>query len=285
MGVRKQSLQKLPDWWSIEKYADMESLTLTEWYVEIAARRAIQQRQKIVRAQNPVVEKALADIEKKFGVTKKNSKTDDWEAIKSYGLVTKSNREGRFLELSFLLEKMEIGSHSTTNIRHMTLESLANLMIELDNSKAYKASLQAIKENNRSDFFMDLLMDEIGLRSLNKALISLDLSVSDATLKKEFEVFLKKTRALYGRKVILRATEKTLLRYASCRVLPAIDLDIWQIETGVRLTQARIADAISSDMPSGFTGDDYRITVLKHVRHALSNEFLGELWTLVQIES
>lgn len=274
--IRKRD--KLPDWFSLEKYQFASGLNVAAWYEQLYSRKTlismvnknfnngallshIQEILKMVR-DNPFIDVAANDLYQIYldGGALHEIKTGN--ITYSPGVHFSTVRDHYLVEMGIEVEKR--------NYARAFFKQIENGF--LDKPLKYK--------------YQDWINEPVdSLQGHYTKNLRVNLAIPDSVLIEQFKSLLQKQRRSLASVGCTLDSKHRPNFSAWCKfgLLPYIDLKTWEIETGKNIPNRVMADAI---FPTGEGGDDVvRKTTAKHAEETLDNAFLEKLAALAAQES
>lgn len=256
LSPKEQTIEIINKYFNLDKYGDLKSLSRLDWATQLIDRKKI--TALLGHENTPYFSRQLQRSIFKL-------------------LQNPIASSERFLFYS-----------NTKNINDFTAGELHSL------SKAYQdygffdgidnAYGQMDKErgDDLSEEELNLVSEPVDLTmisdSSSKVIASIDLSINDKQLEKEFSEFLKRKRVeLHQKPTVDNFVDRYTGSLIKHNVLQYLDLKIIAayITPDKTLTQSQYADYIFPDTPSAL--DKFRDSTVKHTENALTQEFIHKL--------
>lgn len=261
-------ISEIVPWFDKEKYRKVANLYPSQWYQQLLVRKLIK-----IATENPstasyAVKKAIEHIREKPII---DISTDEpLSVFKPYfDIKAPCHKEGvhpvtlqEFLkmEMSFPKEKVDFTKQWLSS-NHLNLD----LLCDPRSSYVNESISQLVPENE----------EKIELVSIN---CTLPLPI----LMKQFETYLRQKKTIFKNKDKARYKMPDFYDWHRFGILPYLDLEVWQKETGLKIKHEQLINAIT---PIEEEKDiDSLRTTKKFAEKLLTHGFLEELATLAQFE-
>lgn len=288
MTKQIRKLSSLPEWFDLSKYDKANSLDSSGWYEQLAVRQGLLSMigsPRWDRCQNNSHKKIAQGTIRVLALVRDSPivNVHENELLKIYFL------GGAMHELKTLAPRYSLGVHlSTTRNLYITEGH-----IEKD-KRAYARNFFAELLDDDIDWmtplkykctdWIDEPVDSITTSSSSEVNVSVNLSLPDKLLIKQFSQMLQSLRnGMLSSGVAAPPTRKQEAKnWVRFSVLPYLDLQIWEREADVRISNRVMADAI---FPPGEGGEEVvRKTTAEIARELVTRKSLESLAALAAYE-
>ncbi|AFI46741.1 hypothetical protein C2831_06295 [Pasteurella multocida] len=249
-----------PDWFDLSLYENLINFNRTDWTIAMFSRHIVY---KDFNKRLPT-EKEIVEFEKYYitGLVQQIDTVRKKEADLEFECVTKLDLFDVLVQYEHLFLSNDIELQSTFDeVRKEILERKEEF---IDGGYTPLEFLDILSRDGINREFLD------DGRSLA---LNIELSFSDQAIIESVQSHLKKAREksknkdCQNGKRISDTEIESLIRY---RVIPYIDLMLWGMITGQKLTDQKIADILFSDDPDGKGLDTIRKTTKRKALNLLS---------------
>ncbi len=269
-----KQLKKVPEWFRLDKYQGAEALDAAGWLDQLRFRRQVLSGNPFFPDKSPNA--GTDQTMRKWRTTASPMA----EQLRNSPLVRGGENEpgqAFIVHGSNMRPMTRYGGLSTSDcgpgpiaaVSIIELFSQANSDQARRDSCPLKAERWDVFATDRSQSFSissEIAGSLVELGQNRRPIISIDLLSSDTDIKKAFSNWLNNERARRGKRPV-RLKTPDHRPWADYRLLPYLDLTIWGLENGAKITDETIARSL---WPQGSRGvDDMRKTTVKHAKEQM----------------
>lgn len=255
-----ESVKDLPEWFDLEKYKDCESFGALEWYVEVRYRQRIR---NIFNAPNKIFRNGAGEAATR-------------EAEKLRETPIGHGGENDYYVSRFEMPIIEI---TTTDLMlqstyDKTLKTIGDCGLPLLDRWGWIADV----ERHGSGIPLALHTEPLRITSYPhgtvKPCIMVELSAPDAVLKEAFSAWLNEAREAATGSSAPSRNKLAYGRWGRYGLLPYLDLQLWEIETGNQIPDRVMSAALSRN------GHDAGENFIRQTLAPLANKLMQDLSAL-----
>lgn len=269
-----KQLKKVPEWFRLEKYQEAEALDAAGWLDQLRFRRQVLSGNPFFPDKSP-----HADAEQTMSKWRTRASPMAGQLRNSPLIRGGESESGQafIVHGSNTRPMISYGGLSTSDCGPGPINAVS--IIELFSQatfdgarrdasplKADRWDVFAIDRSRSFSISSEVSESLVELGNNQRPIISVDLLSSDTDIKKAFLNWLSSERTRRGKRPV-RLKTPDHRPWADYRILPYLDLTIWGLENGVKITDETIARSL---WPQGSRGvDDMRKTTVKHAKEQM----------------
>lgn len=225
---------KLPEWFDLSKYSPCRSFDDKEWLRQLTYRSDALQDLKF---DNEIIN-ALSETEE---IRLNALPSKEWQDLRDK--LNESIKLPHSIDFAKYSHFHELANEAITPLSTLWMLSIGKELYFREKSKSFSEDkFESIR--NHEPYDLDR-KEETEYFFENEAFVRIDLSLPDTEIVKSLKSFLPKYRKFLNINLIKkRPSDTTLALCANYKVLPYLDLYIWEIENQVKIKRSILAVAL-----------------------------------------
>ena len=277
-----EEFEEVPEWFKLSNYDECYRFSPEDWYIELYHRGGL------LGPREGVDPETTKDLKKSYHAV--------INQIQSNGLITKEwiitqekiyreehpeEFDDDTVEQKEYDESMSLGSRSVHPLCVFMADQMGSFAAKCLSDDANKNSKEQTIIYSGQSPLDSRLIEENG--SLHKAHICIDLSQPNHELEKAFHAFLPQYREFLSIQAVKKAPSYGILRKClTYKILPYLDLYIWQQEQQLRLKRSTIKEILYP--ANEFSATTIKDTIHSYAMDVITEAFLERLKQKIELE-